>query len=209
MNQAKLEWITFDLDGWQEITNAEMDSESMRVFTKDGVILGKAIKHLPSDFPHGIDNIREGMRNQTAQSGGVLISSDIHDFGKVEGVISIFKSKTPNPTGFQFSASIIICYRDFFYAINLQAEERGITGIRESTIWAALKIPPENKEWFNHPYGTEFNDNEVKYNLSDDSVYDEKFPNHPLTRIRAMINSIANTISFSEELKYSEPYPLK
>ena len=149
------------------------------------------------------------MHRQTSQTGGVLVSCEIHEFGRVEGAISILKMKTDKLTGFRFLGSIIICYRDFFYAINIQAEEQGITGMRESVMMIAKKIPADFTGWFVHPYGNKFNENtQVKYNLSDAVEYDEKFPKHPLTRVRNTINSIVNSISFSDDLKYAEVYPL-
>lgn len=209
MTKAKLKWITFDLGGWRESTTADMNPDVMQYFTKEGEILRKVINHVPSDFPQGIDNIRKIMHDQVSQNG-VMISCDIHDFGQVEGVVGIFKSRTPDPTGFRFSGSIIICYRDFFYSINIQAEEQGITGIRESVILDKLKITPNTESWFVHPYGKEYNENTaVKYNLSYNADYDEKFPRHPLSQVRATINSVVTTLSFTDDLKYCESYPLK
>ena len=55
------------------------------------------------------------------------------------------------------------------------------------------------KDWFKDPYDSKY-DKSALYNLADQEKYDDKFPNHPLSRARRKLERIIDSIVFSPEI---------
>jgi hypothetical protein len=84
------------------------------------------------------------------------------------------------------------------------AGERGTTGVREAGVTAELmkagKLTPQNFEssWASDPYDASYHgvDRSVLRFISDDERYDERFPEHPLSKVRRVLAALPTAVRF-------------
>lgn len=81
------------------------------------------------------------------------------------------------------------------------AVERGMTGSREATVTTELaddgELTPENYEgYWRDPYDPSYSgvDVSVLRFISDDESYDERFPAHPLSKVRRVMAALPNSV---------------
>jgi hypothetical protein len=104
-----------------------------------------------------------------------------------------------------YIASITIPFENCSYVVKIQADEIGITGMRDALILDRLhkagevEIEEENiKNWFEDPYDPDFRQGTLM-NQSELEKYDPEFPEHPLSVARSLIRSTAETIIFKKK----------
>jgi hypothetical protein len=84
------------------------------------------------------------------------------------------------------------------------AGERGMTGVREAVVTAQLisegKLAPKDYErrWSGDPYDPNYSrvDRSVLRFMSDDESYDAQFPQHPLSKVRQLLASLPNHVTY-------------
>lgn len=102
-------------------------------------------------------------------------------------IYSIIKNKF-EPSGVQYFLRMHLFQNDNLVEIDSFADEIGVTGMRDSMIFAKLGI--ENKDnWFRDPYNKNIKSGFLM-NISEESQFDSIFPDHPLSEIRRLINFI-------------------
>ena len=156
-----------------------------------------------------IDGLRRFYRSIFAESGGGMLKLETVDLQGCAVIESL--GKVPKqPSGMIYVGSLTIPFRDKSYVVKLQCAERGISGIRDSSVFALhAKFDDDEaadeadfdplKGWAKDPYDETFTGG-ILMNLSEDEQYDAKFPDHPLSRIRKYMKEIKQTISFDEKL---------
>src|SRR5512133_2458326 len=84
--------------------------------------------------------------------------------------------------------------------------ERGTTGMRAAavaTLFQAGKITVDDFErrWAEDPYEPAYKgvDRSVLRNLADDESYDEKFPWHPLSKVRRLLAALPGNVQLVGE----------
>ena len=105
-----------------------------------------------------------------------------------------------------YLASFTILFRDKSYVVKFQCLEQGVTGARDSAVFAMFATFEDDEEefdpfkgWAKDPYNENITEG-VLMNLSEAEKLDERFPNHPLTRARQYLSRLKETISFDEGL---------
>jgi hypothetical protein len=92
------------------------------------------------------------------------------------------------------------------------ATERGLTGVREAVVAATLMrdgklLPREYQQrWGNDPYDAASRDADpslLRF-MSDDESYDQEFPQHPLSKVRRMLATLANHVEYDSASDQSE-----
>jgi len=81
-------------------------------------------------------------------------------------------------------------------------EERGTTGVREAVITAELMNAGEltwqdyERKWAHDPYDPDYRgvDRGVLRFFSDDELFDERFPDHPLSKIRRVLTDLSRSV---------------
>jgi hypothetical protein len=161
-----------------------------------------------------VEAIRDYGRKQCASSGFGLIEAEAVKLCDRPALRTIFK--TPQkPTGMTYLASLTIAFRDFSFDIKTQCHESGITGVRDSVIFAEMQqagvvkltrdVPPKIRGWAHDPYDLRIESALMK-NLSEDEEHDERFPEHPLSRARAILHRIEETLHFTDEVRAAPPF---
>jgi hypothetical protein len=154
---------------------------------------------------NNIDELRVFYRNQIVSYNGGLVEVEVLDLKGFYAIKTIFKIPQ-EPTGMVYLASFTIPFEECSFVFKIQAPEIGITGMRDSVIVEKLlseekiSFGDEGLEgWFNDPYDSELKEGTLM-NKSEEGIYDELFPEHPLTLARALLQRIESEISFDKEL---------
>ncbi len=122
-------------------------------------------------------------------------------------VKTIGKNITQGQPG-SYIASVAIPLSDRSFVFSLQAQEVGITGIRDTAIMNKLmseghsfESDPESGEiigWAQDPYFPEYQGPCLR-NLSEHEKYDQEFPDHPLSKVRFRANELVKFITLPSE----------
>ncbi len=205
-NKATLHSVILPDQGWNKISE---DSHIIRwVNPEQSVLIALHFFDKEPDLPtvKDIDYLKKFYRNIAASSNGGTIETDIiriHDIPSVKTIIKIPQQET----GMTYVASITIPFENCSYVIRIQANEVGMTGLRDAIVAGRLigdgevEIDGENmNNWFQDPYDPDFKQG-TPMNKSEWEKYDPEFPEHPLSIARSMIRSIAEDIVFKPEIK--------
>ena len=207
-----LDLITFDT------TNCEYlgVEDGIKMWeTKQGDLLALYLFDKKPDISASLDDLvelREFYRNSVTKGGLAVIEIDTIKIDSVKVVKTIFKAPQ-QPKGMIYIASLTIPFQDFSYVVKLQAEERGITGIRDNAIFhkmiesgkVIIKDEDDNDDievigWMRDPYDSTFKA-QIMMNLSELEEYDKLFPDHPLSRARTTFPTIIKTLKIDDSLK--------
>ena len=101
---------------------------------------------------------------------------------------------------FVFTGMVWAPHEDGWLLWTIVDGEHGVTGTREAQITAelfnsgALTIEKYESTWARDPYYAEYDgvDRSTLRYMSDDEQYDERFPTHPLTHVRRVLNAITD-----------------
>lgn len=204
--KANLHSVTIPDQGWTKVSE---DDEAIRwVNPQQSALIALHFFDKEPDLPTAkdLDYLKKFYRNIAAASNGGVIETDIinlHNIPCVKNIIKIPQQET----GMAYIASITIPFENCSYVVKIQADEIGITGMRDALILDRLhkagevEIEEENiKNWFEDPYDPDFRQGTLM-NQSELEKYDPEFPEHPLSVARSLIRSTAETIIFKKEIK--------
>lgn len=163
---------------------------------------------LPPDIPTitNVDLLRAFYRKSISSVNGGLIEVTIPKIKDIPVAKTIFKIPQ-EPSGMTYLASLTIPFESCSFVIKVQCPEVGSTGMRDAVIANTLMAKGEltigengYENWFSDPYDSGFKDGTLM-NKSETNVYDDQFPNHPLTQARKIMERISNEISFKPEIE--------
>jgi hypothetical protein len=90
--------------------------------------------------------------------------------------------------------------------LSVAAREKGVTGMRDTAIFAKLMQSGEvafgedgesPKNWMADPYDPSIVGVPAR-NRADDAAYDSLFPDHPLSRVRVLLQQIETSLRISD-----------
>ncbi|WP_442265972.1 hypothetical protein ACSIGC_17035 [Tenacibaculum sp. ZS6-P6] len=166
--------------------------------------------NIPPDLPtiNNIDFLRKFYREMLKNSQGGIIEVDVVDLSGFKAVKTIMKF--PQNPGMAYLSSYTIPFKDYSFVIKIQAPEVGVSGVRDSVIFNKLLAKGEVnfvdegiENWFYDPYDATITDG-IRMNKSEQEIYDEEFPEHPLSVSRKLFRQIEKEIKFGKEL-YDTP----
>jgi hypothetical protein len=147
----------------------------------------------------------EQMRNHYAGLMGPnmnLVECNVMTFDGVRGVWLIGKTLVgdgPSKAA-RYLGSITLPFRDFSFVIKGQCQEQGITGARETIL---------GNEGLRDGTVSIQGDKIVLHGWScDDEQFDNRFPQHPLSRLRRELRLIAGSIRIEPSVKAAPPFQL-
>src|ERR1051325_9922230 len=124
----------------------------------------------------------------TAQMGGQLqiVECRVLPLDGVRSVWLIAKGLDERTRGAVYLGSLTIPFRDFSFVIKLQCYEQGVTGMRE-----ALLVEEALRKGTGRIEGDRF----IPIGWSfDDEQFDDRLPQHPLSRVRRELRHIASSV---------------
>lgn len=208
MKDMTINSISLKLEDWE----LKEDTESMKSwYNSDGDKLSLNFFLKEPDLPKDASNINDMRimyRGMITQAKGAIVEVEKDYVGSLLAVKTIFKFPQ-DPSGFAFLGSYTVPREDFSLVLKVQCPERGPTGMREAVILDKAMgegLVENTKEgWFSDPYDPEFKA-PVLSNIADREEYDEKFPKHPLSKVRKTLKLIKDNVGFSDEILNSKKF---
>ncbi len=190
--------ISLDRSGLTELGDVVINPGCVRLWVNpDGDQLSLHYFSKPPDIYvdlKDIDALRAFYREGIITEGGALIEADLITIAKHDAIRTIFKHPQ-KPHGMIYFGSITLPFRDFSYVVKIQCNERGTYWhpnsfvLHEFLASGRVNIDREAGRlfgWFADPYDPNIVTGLMR-NHSEDVSYDEKFPQHPLSRLRKLL----------------------
>jgi len=196
-----LDTIAFDTRGF-----VELDAADERVWLTPEDDLISLRYFVPSwEFDaelNELDRFRDRYRSVACSSGSAIVEVDIQHLDGHRAIRSILKVPQ-QPTGMTYLGSLIVLLRQICGMVKVQCAEHGITGLRDTAVFAELMREGQvifgadgPLNWMSDPYDPAIVA-PLARNRSEDMTYDARFPDHPLSRARRNLDRIAATLQFS------------
>jgi hypothetical protein len=157
------------------------------------------------DLPAGLDDLPK-LRHDLARihgESGCLIEAHVVQLAGVPALLRIVKLPLPNqPNGQVFVCSFTIPKAGCSAVLQLGAVERGMTGTREAVLAAEIGF----QQWVKpHPYAPELQ-GVLPFHAGDDPRHDSRFPDHPLSRVRAWAHHVVRTARVDPQFAALPPF---
>ncbi|MET7287011.1 hypothetical protein [Streptomyces sp. NPDC005573] len=184
-----------DLTGYTEFEPGVWTDEA-------GTFLSVHFFPLVPDLPaplHELERLRFEHVRESARHGNGVVETTVDTLDGIPAMRRLVKARIPDrPHGLAFIGSWTLPKDRCSTVIKVQAEETGTTGVREAMVMnevgPAAIFPP-------HPYTGGAQAGGLPYNVADLEEWDARFPDHPLSRVRAALNRVAPTLTFHEEFR--------
>lgn len=170
-----------------------------------GLVLSVHFFPLVPDLPaplHETERLGAGLAQGVAAAGGGLIEAVPGAVDGVPALRQLVKMPLSSRPGQAFLGTWTIPRAGCSTVLKVQAAEGATTGMREAMIMA--QVGPA--EYFRpHPYvGGQLGG--LPYHVGDHEQWDARFPDHPLTLVRATLNRITPTVTLDERFKALPPF---
>ena len=183
--------VSFDASRYQ----LQGDRDGARVwFLPEGGGVGRYFFPREPDLPKAtsVDQLRQFY---AAKMGGKLqiVECRVLPLDGVRSVWLIIKEPSEQTRATTYLGSLTIPFRDFSFVIKIQCQEQGTTGMREALLIAeALRNGTGRIEGGRFvPIGWSF----------DDEQFDDKLPQHPLSRVRRELRHIASSLRIDPKVR--------
>jgi hypothetical protein len=148
-------------------------------------------------------SLRHWARFCARDASGGLIEADQVDLLFGPGLRVIYKTLVEG--AYVYYGMLIFPKNDMDIIITVVSKELGTTGVREAVVTAELfdqgrlDIKEYERSFARDPYDPGYDgvDRGVLRFISDDQVYDSRFPDHPLSKVRHLLVVLPDCIGFS------------
>jgi hypothetical protein len=187
--------VKFTMAGWTEETSKN-DWRKWRDSERDLLTLAvfPGLMQLPG-VAEGVD-LKQGCRSIAENGGGGLIQ--VHEaFGDLGPTVNfIYKIRDGHAN--IFTGMLVMLNTTVSLVWTIVSGEHGTTGVREAVITGEMfnsgkmTLETYQQSWAQDPYDPNYCgvDKSVLRYHSDDESYDERFPLHPLSKVRRMFREI-------------------
>ncbi|MFF9198984.1 hypothetical protein ACF09L_27650 [Streptomyces sp. NPDC014779] len=182
-----------------------------------GLLLSVHFFDLVPDLPASLDEpdrLRHGLARFAAAAGAGLIEAELGAVDALPAVRQLIKvPQTQGPAGHgaaggqgghgqAFVGSWTVPRARCSVVVKVQAGEGRTTGLREALI---LNEVGPMRYFTAHPYGADITGG-LPSHAADDERWDARFPDHPLTRVRAALRRITPSLELHEGFKALPPF---
>jgi len=207
-----LDLVSFDVVGF----DAHGDHDGVRVWhSTSGDPVGLYYFPIPPDILADLEDltgVRGFYRKTAADAGLAVIEVETPIIQGRQCVRAIFKAPQ-QPTGMTYIGSLTLPFRDFSYVLKVGCLERGITGAREAMILdqcmkdGTVSNSPDGRidGWMADPYDASVRGPFMR-NRAEAQEYDARFPEHPLSRTRRVLDHIQATLTIESDLRRSPSF---
>jgi hypothetical protein len=196
-----LDDLHIDVTGW----TPESAEDAVRTWHRDsGDVLSTHFFALVPDVPAPLENIRAiraAYREMLAEVGAAMVSVDVVDVARTRALQVILKAPQ-QPSGMTYVGSLTLPFAEFSFVIKAQSFEVGMTGLRDAMVFAKSGIHVVDgvaHGWMQDPYDPAYRAPLLR-NQADDERWDSDFPDHPLSRCRAILRSLRETTRLGESV---------
>jgi hypothetical protein len=199
--------LLLDVSGWTLAGQAPDRRLWTQPDTDPDSALSVLFFDMPPDTPplDDIGALRDFYRRVALANQAGMIEVSPWSANGCRGVLTILKLPQV-PTGVTYVGSITMPLSASSFVVKIGCAERGVTGTREALVASSLiksgqlQIDPETNnlvDWSRDPYDATRRDPLMR-NLSEDPQYDERFPQHPLSRLRRYLAQVAPSIRLQD-----------
>ena len=189
--------VSLDMPGWTEIES----SEDMRVWRNAaGDVLSVAASGTDGLPACGdIAELQRWSRDLAESRQGGLI--DVRVDTNIPGAFALIYKRLNMPA-YVFTGMRMVPDGEVTRVWTVVSGEAGTTGIREAIVTAELieagrlTIESYQRSWAQDPYDASYvgKDHRVLRFMSDDECYDDRFPDHPLTKVRRVLAALPQAV---------------
>lgn len=209
-----LEHFRFDTSSF-ELRESTADARGW--LAPDGVMYRLAGHVGPPQWPFDLTQPEAAhafFKDMCDRNAGVMLSCDVVAAGGVEALAGVFKYRAPFPgsLAMYYVGILWVPFASYTYQLNVEAFERGTTGLREATI-SALEPPPpmpppdqiEIVKDIDALFA-KFREAPVRALGADDERHDAMFPEHPLSQVRARLRAILTQLTLTGGVSDFAPF---
>ena len=193
--RPSLDAVRFDTTGYT--FQGEPQPGMVRVWhTPEGDGLGVYFFPMPPDLPGNAtsaDELAEFYRRLLGDSGGKLIEARVVVAGGCPAVRTIL-SLPQQSSGRTYVGSLTVPFRDFSFVLKCQCAEGGPTGLKEAMLFDRSRAA-------NEPMQVEGGCFHIPGWNPDDLRHDAEFPDHPVARVRRVLDTVAGSLVLSGEVR--------
>jgi hypothetical protein len=166
----------------------------------------------PPTLPYDISSVasvRAFYAAQTADASGAAVDIDVQQIHNAAAMIAVMKYRQERNLGAYITGVIAIPFRDVAYQFNVESSEVEVTGMRETMVTAMQPVDRSSEREMIDDGGHLFQPMaaaSARRLLSDDAQFDKSFPDHPLSKVRALQRRLLETIAFDESLRKAPPF---
>ncbi len=207
MNLTSAESLRFDIRGLR-MTNTGSALREWVTATGDtvGVHFHDGPPELAAD-PSDVAGVRRYYRERAVADGSGLIEADTLRVAGCQAIRIVCKVPQ-QPSGMSYLGALVLPFRDFCFVVDVHCIERSTAGVRESTILnhalasgeVTLSEHGDMLGWARDPYGDPQRA-PVLWNLSDARTHDARFPDHALSRTRALLDRVETTLRLDDRVR--------
>ena len=191
--KGTIQRVPLTLPGWNE----QAPDGGMRVWRDaDGGVLSLTAVGGPDVFEG--EEIKQWCRD-LAQSRDAGLIEVKNVAGRMGPAVSMIYKRLQMPA-YVFTGTLFSPVEGGSFVWTVTAGERGTTGVREAVVTVELMetgkltVADFERSWAKDPYDPSYRgvDGNVLRFMSDDECYDERFPDHPLSKVRRVLTLLAN-----------------
>jgi hypothetical protein len=140
-----------------------------------------------------LDALDAFYRQLVGDSGGRLVEVSVVAAGGGLAVRTIL-SAPQQPSGRTYIGSLTVPFRDFSFVIKCQCAEGGPTGMKEALLF-------ERSRAANEPMQIEGGRFHIPGWNPDDPKHDAEFPDHPVARLRRVLDHLEGSLLVAAEVR--------
>jgi hypothetical protein len=198
------DWTIAGVRFAQDGLSAGTASETSMTWTAPGceVELTQSALDRPLD-PADVERFRNEQRRIAIEKGRGIISADVL-FARGIPLTEVI-TKARDGTGYDYVGTITAADASHTYTIRVTTHPGTLTGVREALVSAALipmgelRLPKQTGRiiaFLGDPYDAAWDEDALNA-ITDDERLDVLFPDHPLSRLRALLDQIGNSITLA------------
>ncbi len=212
--KPKISDVLFHKDNWECSDNFEND-QSWYTDMRDAARIRLFGSPAPWDFDLRNEKAARAFFEAQSQSlGGALVDIAVELIAGVECLVGVFKYKSPVPDhlGMYYVGIVWMPFEKFAFQVNFESLEQGTTGAREAMV--AMLVKPEPPKPDQEPvmlasmdeFFARLRQAAIRVLPSDDKKYDEMLPNHPLSKVRALLEYFRQNVKLDKKLVKQKAY---
>lgn len=194
-----LDSVKFDASRYE----LQGDRNEARVwFLPEGGGVGLYCFTRPPDLPRRAASVRQLRDRYVAGMDGTMqvVDCRVLPLDEIPSIWLVVKTQDKQAGGTVCVGSLTIPFQEFSFVIKIQCQEQGVTGMREAMIVdEALQKDTGRIE------GDRFVPNGWSF---DDEQFDDKLPQHPLSRVRRELRHIASSVRIEPRVKNQPRFEL-
>jgi hypothetical protein len=194
-SKPSLDAVRFDTTGYA--FQGEPQPGKVRVWhTPEGDGLGVYFFPVPPDLPANaasVDELAAFYRRLLGDSGGKLVEVRVVVAGGCPAVRTIL-SVPQQPSGRTYVGSLTVPFGDFSFVLKCQCAESGPTGLKEALLFDRSRAA-------NEPMQIEGGRFHIPGWDPDEPKHDAEFPDHPVARVRRVLDHVAGSLVVAGEVR--------